>query len=154
MTETSPTPPEPSSLPSELPTGPGPVFTFAYYFSGAALIATLVVVKALGAGLGTGITGQLALAAGSIGGTLGVLFNRTKTLEISVSGRRAWKQPLEQALTARGYTLAATEGPVSVYQKSRLRRLFAGDIYVYHHDQTVVLVSRAANIRALEKHLT
>ncbi|NER81850.1 MAG: hypothetical protein F6K42_20260 [Leptolyngbya sp. SIO1D8] len=149
MTET----PETSPEMTDLPTGPGVTFTFIYYFSGAALITTLLAVKTLGVGFGAGITGQLALLVGSVAGLLGTFYNRTKILEIPVSKPKVFARQLEETLSEMGYTLTETVDTVSVYQRSRFRRLFSGDIFVQNQDKGVVLVSRAVNIRTLEKRL-
>ena len=149
MTET----PDQSSDTTDLPKGPGIAFTFVYYFSGAALVTALFTAKTLGVGFSSGITGQFALAAGSLGGLLGVFFNRTKTLEISVAKPKVFNREMEAALTEMGYVLAETVDGIAVYQQSPLRRLFSGDIYVQKQRKTVVFVSRAANIRRLAKRL-
>ena len=149
MTET----PNQSSETTDLPKGPGVVFTFVYYFSGATLVTVLFTVKTLGVGFSSGITGQFALIAGSLGGGLGVFFTRTKTLEISVSKPKVFAQKVEETLAEMGYSLTETVDDIAVYQRSQLRWLFSGDIYVQKQDKAVVFVSRAANIRRLEKRL-
>ncbi|MEM9005822.1 MAG: hypothetical protein AAGE59_20140 [Cyanobacteria bacterium P01_F01_bin.86] len=142
-----------SSETSEMPRGPGAVFTFVYYFSGAALVTVLFTAKTLGVGFGTVITGELALLVGSLSGLLGVFYNRTKTLEIAVTKPKAFTRQMEAALADMGYTLAETIDDIAVYQRSSFSRLFTGDIYVQKQEGAVVLVSRAANIRTLEKRL-
>lgn len=136
-----------------MPRGPGAVFTFVYYFSGAALVTVLFTAKTLGVGFGTVITGELALLVGSLSGLLGVFYNRTKTLEIAVTKPKAFTRQMEAALADMGYTLAETIDDIAVYQRSSFSRLFTGDIYVQKQEGAVVLVSRAANIRTLEKRL-
>lgn len=136
-----------------MPRGPGAVFTFVYYFSGAALVTVLFTAKTLGVGFGTVITGELALLVGSLSGLLGVFYNRTKTLEIAVTKPKVFTRQMEAALADMGYTLAETIDGIAVYQRSSFSRLFTGDIYVQKQEGAVVLVSRAANIRTLEKRL-
>ena len=145
--------PTPSTDAPDIPTGPGVTFTFFYYFSGAALITAVFAVKTLGVGFGSGITGQLALAVGSVGGLLGAFYNRTKTLKIPVSKPKVFARKLEETLSEMGYTLSETVEGISVYQRSRFRRLFSGDIYVQNQDKEVVLAGRAMHIRTLEKRL-
>lgn len=146
--------PNDATVPPELPRGPGAAFTFTYYFSGAALITAFLAVKTLGVGLNTGITGQLALAIGTVGGLLGTLFNRARTLEVKFSSRKKFARQLEQALLGLGYLLTDQSNGILTYQRSRLGRLFSGDIYVQLQEESAIIVSRAGNIRSLEKHLT
>ena len=149
MTETV----DKSSENSTLPSGPGVAFTFIYYFSGASLITALFAAKTLGVGFNTGLPGQLALLIGGISGLVGVFYNCTKTLEIPFSSHKALNRQLDEILADMGYTLADTVDGISVYQRSRLGRLFSGDIYLQRQEQFVVLVSRAVNIRTLQKRL-
>lgn len=142
-----------SALDAALPTGPGASFTFIYYFSTAAFITALVTAKTFGVGLTTGLPGEIALIGGAIGGTLGVLLNRSKTLEVPFTSKKKFRQQVNRALSTMRYALADTEGSIAVYQKPKASRFFAGDIYVQERDQSVVFVSRARNIRTLEKLL-
>lgn len=152
-----PPPDSPKTVPqadkNELPGGPGAAFTFVYYFSGAALITAFLAAKTLGIGMNTGLTGQLALTIGTISGLLGTFFNRTRTLELTFTNRKTFTRELKGVLAAAGYTLAETTGSLSLYQRSRLGRLFAGDVYVQLRDNSAALVSRATNIRTLKKAL-
>jgi hypothetical protein len=137
----------------ELPTGPGAAFTFIYYFSTAAFITALVTAKTLGVGVTTGIPGEVALLGGAIGGALGVAFNRSKVLEVSFTSKKKFRQQMSRALSDMRYYLASSDGTISRYQKPNASRFFAGDIYVQERDQSMVFVSRAGNIRTLEKRL-
>lgn len=136
-----------------LPQGPGALFTFVYYFSGASLITVLFTVKTLGVGFNAGITGPLALVLGALGGVAGVFFNQTKTLEMTVAKPKAFDRQLAETLTDMGYSLTETMDGVARYRRSPFSRLFSGDIYVQKQDSTVWVVSRAANIRTLSKRL-
>ncbi len=149
MTEISNQSPEPPDLPQ----GPGAVFTFIYYFSGAALITVLFTAKTLGVGFNTEIVGQSALLVGGVGGLLGTFYNRTKTLEIAVTQSKAFTRKLAEVLTEMGYTLKQSSDGISIYQRSGLGRFFAGEIYVQQQERAVVFVSRAATIRTLAKRL-
>lgn len=153
MAKPSSASPPPTEDTPDLPGGPGAAFTFTYYFSGAALITALVAVKTLGVGFSAGITGQLALTVGSLGGLLGVFYNRTKTLEIPFSSRKSFIQTLNAALQEMGYLRSEMADSLWIYQRTRLGRLFSGDIYVQLQDKSAVVVSRAGNIRALQKQL-
>lgn len=139
------------TLDDELPTGPGAAFTFMYYFSTAAFITALVTAKTLGVGLATGLPGEVAILGGAIGGSLGVLFNRSRTLEIPFTSKKKFRQEMARVLSSMGYSLDHSEGPIAHYQKPNASRFFAGDIYVQERPKSMVFVSRARNIRTLEK---
>lgn len=147
---------------SPLPQGPGPAFTFLYYFAGTAAVTTFLALKILGLPLETGIPNQFGLLFGAIGGTLGTIFNRTTTLELPYPSRRQFQSTLEDALTTMGYT--ATDLPpllaeredcdrLAVYRRSALRQLFSGRIYVYFGAKAATVSSRAVHIRRLNRQL-
>ena len=150
MTKTSNQSPETPDLPQ----GPGAAFTFIYYFSGAALIAVLFTSKTLGVGFNTGIVGQSALLVGGVSGLLGMFYNRTKTLKITVTQSKAFTRKLSETLTDMGYTLTETVDSIAMYQRSGLGKFLTGNIYVQKQDGAVVFASRAANIRTLAKRLS
>jgi len=141
------------TIEEELPTGPGAAFTFIYYFSTAAFITALVTAKTLGVGLTTGIPGEVALMGGAIGGSLGVAFNRSKVLEVSFTSKKKFRQQMSRALSDMRYYLASSDGTIARYQRPNASRFFAGDIYVQEREKSMVFVSRARNIRTLEKRL-
>lgn len=136
-----------------LPTGPGFAITSLYYFSGSILVATLLATKTVGIGV-TGVSGELALAVGSIGGLLGGFYNHTKTLELPYTSRKTFVRSLEETLEDLGYSLALESDGVRVYQRDTIRQLFSGKIYLQCQDGVATLASRAIHIRTLEKRLT
>ncbi|MGF1458033.1 MAG: hypothetical protein ACFBSG_03305 [Leptolyngbyaceae cyanobacterium] len=142
-----------ADLDAALPEGPGASFTFLYYFLTAGTITGLFAARLFGVGLATPLPTEVAIAGGLTGGLLGVWFNRSQTLTIPFTHQKRFRQRLETTLQTMGYALDATEGTLSRYQKPNASRLFAGDIYVQWRSQSVVLVSRASNIRALAKRL-
>jgi len=139
-----------------LPEGPGFGLTFLYYFSGIALVTTLLAVKTLGVGLETGIPNQFGLVFGAIGGVLGATFNRSKNLNVPFKSKKVFDRKLDAALTAMGYAEdpnADLEG-IQVYRRSAIRQLFSGKIYVVVDDQQARISSRASHIRGLRRKLT
>jgi len=147
---------------SPLPQGPGPAFTFLYYFAGTAAVTTFLALKILGLPLDTGIPNQFGLLFGAIGGTLGTVFNRTTTLKLPYRSRRQFQPTLEDALAVMGY--AATDLPpllaeredceaIAVYRRSALRQLFSGRIYVYFGAKAATISSRAIHVRRLNRQL-
>jgi hypothetical protein len=154
MAKSSQSPPVDTTTEKLVPVAPGAAFTFGYYFAGAGLITTLLAAQSLGLGLSTGLPGQLGLIGGAIGGSLGWYFNRTQTLILSGQASQRLRQELEVALSEMGYSLQETDGTVSLYQRSPLRRALAGNILVQQSNDTYwLIVSRAANIRRLAKRL-
>lgn len=142
------------TLDDELPTGPGAAFTFVYYFSTAAFITALVTAKTFGVSVTTPLPGEFALIGGVIGGTLGALFNRSKTLEVPISSKKKFLHQVNTALSQMGYVLKETQGSVMQYQRPNASRFFTGDIYLQQRDRTAIFVSRASNIRTLAKRLS
>jgi hypothetical protein len=135
------------------PEGPGIGLTFLYYFAGSAAIGTLLASQILHIGLGTGIPNQLGVLVGLLGGGVGTYFNRTLSLEVPMRGRKALLNRLNPILADMGYILAEDSEDGLTYQRSQLRGLFSGKIYVYWQERTATLISRAVHIRALKKRL-
>jgi hypothetical protein len=138
-----------------LPEGPGFGLTFLYYFSGIALVTTLLAVKTLGLSLDTGIPNQFGLVFGAIGGVLGATFNRSTVLDIPFSGKKNFKQQLEAVLDDMGYTQDANANldGILVYRRSAIRQIFSGKIYVLLEDKQAHISSRASHIRTIRRKL-
>ncbi|NEQ46533.1 MAG: hypothetical protein F6K00_24525 [Leptolyngbya sp. SIOISBB] len=139
------------SLDEELPIGPGTSFTFLYYFVTAGIITWLFAARLFGIGLTTPLPAELGLLGGGIAGLLGILFNRSQTLEVPFTSKKQFRQQLNDVLTGMGYALDTTEGSVDRYQKPNASRFFAGDIFVQQRGQSAIFVSRASNIRTLKR---
>lgn len=136
-----------------LPSGPGAAFTFLYYFSTVSFITALFTARTLGVGMVTDIPLQLALVGGTVAGTAGMFLNRTKTVELPFDDKTAFLKQLERALSEMGYSLDEKEETVSRYQRSNLSRLFSGDIYIQQRNTSIAVMSRAANVKRLQKRL-
>jgi hypothetical protein len=138
-----------------LPEGPGFGLTFLYYFSGAALVTTLLAIKTLSVGLETGIPNQFGLVVGAVGGLLGASFNRSMTVDIPFTSKKVFTQKLETCLNAIGYTedKAASGKGILVYQRPLLSQLFSGRVYVLLEDKQAHIRSRAMHVRAIRRKL-
>ena len=140
---------------SVLPEGPGFGLTFLYYSSGIALVTTFLAVKTLGVSLDTGIPNQFGLIFGAFGGLIGATFNRSTVLDIPFTSRKAFKRKLDEALQDMGYS-EVPETPLEdilVYQRSFLRQLFSGKVYVLLEDKQAHISSRASHVRGLKRKL-
>lgn len=138
-----------------LPQGPGTTLTFLYYFSGTALVTTLLAVKVLGVGLDTGIPNQFGVLLGAVGGSLGTYFYRSKIMNIPVAQPKAFWRQVNEVLAEMGYTEdpeAAWEG-IRVYRRSPLRQAFSGKIYVQVVGKQAYISSRAMYLRKLKRKL-
>ncbi|MEB3355872.1 MAG: hypothetical protein VKK04_04045 [Synechococcales bacterium] len=146
-----------SSEPADAsPFGPGFWATFLYYFTSMALLSTLLAAKGLGLGVSTGIPQQLGLVAGLMAGGLGGYFNRTTAIALPISNQKTFLKTLNEALEAMGYypnpELDWEEG-VRVYERSPLRKVFSGRVYVQLEAQRAIVASRAMHIRSLKRRL-
>ncbi|MDA0864878.1 MAG: hypothetical protein O2890_00320 [Cyanobacteria bacterium] len=151
MSESPETPRDRPSL--ILPTGPGFALTGLYYFSGSALVSMLLAAKTFGIGM-SGVSGELALAVGAVGGLLGGFYNHTMTMEVPFTNRKTFLRSLEPTLGEMGYALATESDGVRVYQRDTIRQLFSGKIYLQCQDGVATLASRAIHIRTLQKRLS
>lgn len=142
-----------------IPKGPGFLPTFLYYSSGTALVVAFLASKSLGLGLETGLPSLYGLVFGVFGGLVGSYFNRSQVLEVPFSNRKTFTAQLEAALGEMGYVpvpaadLGADWPGVAVYQRSALRRMFSGRVYVQMGDRQAILSSRAIHLRGLKKRL-
>lgn len=103
--------------------------------------------------MNTGLPQQLGLVSGLIAGLLGAYVNHTTTLSIQFRSRKTFSSELNAALQTMGYQQTAEENGIQVYERSSLRRLLAGKLYVQWDDHEATIASRAANIRRLQKGL-
>lgn len=136
-----------------MPKGPGFLPTFLYYFSGTALVTTLLAVKALDVGLNTGIPNQLGLVVGLLGGMVGAYFNRSVTLEVPFKGKKTFLKTLNSALAEMGYEPTSETNEIAIYQRSRLRQLLSGRVFVQIAGNTATISSRSIHIKGLKKRL-
>ncbi|MEM8544491.1 MAG: hypothetical protein AAGF66_10960 [Cyanobacteria bacterium P01_H01_bin.119] len=138
--------------------GPGFFLTFLYYFSGSTLLASLMAAQSLQIPYGTGIPMQMGAAIGLFGGTIGGYFNRSATLEVPFNGKRkTFLERLNPILDEMGYRRADTvedeTGEIWVYQRSLLRQMFSGKIYVQLQANAATITSRAVHLRGLRRQL-
>lgn len=146
--------PSPDETPT-LPQGPGFGFTFLYYFVGTALITTLMATQTLGLGMETGVPNRFGLLFGVIGGLLGASFNRSSTLTLTCPNQKTFKQQLTNILAEMGYSEvpdARTDG-ILVFQRSALRQIFSGRVYVLIDGKQAHLSSRTSHLRRLRQQL-
>jgi hypothetical protein len=139
------------SLEDELPVGPGTSFTFLYYFATAGVITCLFTARLFGVGLMTTLPEEVGLMGGVIFGLVGILFNRSATLEIPFTSKKQFRQQLSDVMAGMGYVLDTTDGSVDRYQKPKASRFFAGDIFVQQRSKSAIFVSRVSNIRQLKR---
>ncbi|MGF1499909.1 MAG: hypothetical protein ACFB8W_24235 [Elainellaceae cyanobacterium] len=138
------------------PFGPGFFATFLYYFASMALLSTFVAIKGLGLGISTGIPQQLGLVAGVVAGVLGGYFNRTMAIALPIQNQTKFLNTLNQTLEAMDYHPNPEldwEDGVRVYERSPLRKLFSGRVYVQIEAQQAIIASRAVHVRNLRRRL-
>jgi hypothetical protein len=133
--------------------GPGVAATFLYYFSGTAVVLALVVSRALGLGVDTGLPQQFGAIGGLIAGIVGTYFNRTITFTLPIQSEKQFLNFLESVLTERGYALVEEVEGVRVYQRSSFSQWFSGRVFVQIEGAQATLASRAVTIRSLKQVL-
>ncbi|GAB4383969.1 MAG: hypothetical protein Kow00121_46810 [Elainellaceae cyanobacterium] len=142
-----------SYLASMMQFGPGYFPTFLYYFTTTAVIFTLMASRGMGISMNSGLPQQLGLAVGVIAGLLGAYVNYTTMMSVQFQNRKKFLAELETALTEMGYQQTSEEEGVQVYERSAIRRLLSGKLYVQLENNTATIASRAANIRRLQKEI-
>ncbi len=153
-TPTSPAAPTANATPA-LPPGPGFGAAFLYYFLGTASITTLLATQTLGLGLETGIPTQFGLLVGGVGGFLGALANRSRTLVVPCPSPKKIKLQLDALLSDMGYREdqdAGFEG-IGVYRRSSLRQVLSGNVYVRIDHNQVQIRSRVVHVNAIKRQL-
>ena len=142
------------ALDEELPVGPGASFTFLYYFITAGVVAWLFAARLFGVSLITPLSSEVGLLAGAIGGLLGVTFNRSQTLEVTFDSKKEISPTAQRGPDWHGVRPGRKkQAPYRGIKSPTLAAFFAGDIFVQQRETSVVLVSRASNIRVLAKRL-
>lgn len=132
-----------------MPKGPGLLLTFAYYFSTATLLADLVLAQQLHLSINSPFTLQLSLIVGMATGLIGLYMNRSQTLQFTIRNQKRFKNQFESTLEQLGFDTKTDEEDYTIYTNSGWQRWFAGKILVKIERQSVVIVSRASNIRQL-----
>ncbi|MEO0409024.1 MAG: hypothetical protein AAF289_16900 [Cyanobacteria bacterium P01_A01_bin.135] len=137
--------------------GPGAIATFLYYFTSTTLLASFVAFKGLNLSFATGQPQVLGLLAGLLAGGLGAYFNRTVATAIATPNSDRTLVEVEAVLEDLGYSLGETVTDeamvVRIYQRSPLRQLLSGQIYLQQQSQQLIIASRAGQVRQLQRRL-
>jgi hypothetical protein len=133
--------------------GPGFLPTFLYYFTGATIIFTLLAVKGLGLSLETGIPAQLGVVSGLIVGGVGTYLNQTTTFSIQFRDRKKFLKELKTSLNELGYEPTSEVDGIQIYERSSVRKLLSGRIYIQLEGNQATIAGRAASMRRLQKAL-
>lgn len=132
--------------------GPGLLPTFLYYFTGTAVILSLVTLKALHVGLDTGIPQEIGAIGGLVAGLLGSYFNRTTSFTLPVQGKKQRNQ-LESTLSQMGYQQTGEEEGILMFERSAASGFFSGKVFVQIDKEKMTIASRANTVRQLKKVL-
>lgn len=133
--------------------GPSFLSTFIYYFSTTAIVLTIVVSRATGLQIATGIPQQIGALGGALAGLVGVYFNRSVAIVLSFSEKKKFLAELETLLTAMGYQLQAEGDEVRVYARSGISKWLSGRVFVKFEGQEATIASRAVHMRRLEPQI-
>lgn len=135
--------------------GPGFVSTFLYYFVCTAFATTFVAAKGLDVGFSTGFPQQIGLVVGLFAGGLGGYFNRTTSFSVAFSDRKSFLKSLNETLTAMGYSQSCEdEDGVLVYERSPIRKLFSGKIFVKLESGEATVASRFIHTADIRRRLS
>ena len=134
--------------------GPGFVSTFLYYFVMTALVGTFVAWKGLGLGISTGAPQQLGILVGLFAGALGGYVNRTVSFSVAFDNKDDFEKTLDEALDAMGYHhVRDNDNGVSVYERSPVRQLLSGKVFVKFENGEATIASRSIHIWGLRRRL-
>lgn len=136
-----------------MPTGPGFLPTFLYYFALTTLVMTMLSTQGVGLDSATGVPFIVNPAVGVLAGLLGAYFNRTVTLSVPFQNKKTFLRTLEASLGEMGYELAAEMEEWKVYRRSPLRQVFSGKVYVKLEPGKATISSRSVHIRQLRQRL-
>lgn len=138
--------------------GPGFTATFLYYFASTALVFTLVTALSMETAI-AGVPQQVGLMGGLVGGLVGAYFNRSMSVVLPVTSKKAFWNQLNPILSGLGYTLSpdAPEtddpGEIRVYEREGLNKALSGKIYVQLEKDSATLSGRAVQVKAIRKRL-
>ncbi|MGK7873854.1 MAG: hypothetical protein AB4426_11240 [Xenococcaceae cyanobacterium] len=134
-----------------MPQGPGFLVTFLYYFSSTTLIVMFVTSKGMGMSLETGLPYQFGILFGLVAGLLGANFNRSATISASFQNKKAFTKNLNEVLSEMGFEEKSQLEEFTVYEKSPLRTLFSGKVFVKIDQNSATIIGRSSNIKRLSQ---
>lgn len=134
--------------------GPGFVSTFLYYFVCTSFATTFVAAKGLNMGFSTGFPQQIGLILGLFAGLLGGYFNRTTSFSVAFNDRKDFLKLLENTLQDMGYSQSSEdEDGVLVYERSPVRKLFSGKMFVKLDAGEATIASRFIHTSSIRRRL-
>ncbi|MBW4515458.1 MAG: hypothetical protein KME11_09560 [Timaviella obliquedivisa GSE-PSE-MK23-08B] len=133
--------------------GPSFLSTFIYYFSTTAIVLTIVVSRATGLQIATGIPQQIGALGGALAGLVGVYFNRSVAIALPFAEKKKFLVELETLLTAMGYQLQEEGDEVRVYARSGINKWLSGRVFVKFEGQEATIASRAVHMRQIEPQI-
>ncbi|MGB3496015.1 MAG: hypothetical protein WBA57_25020 [Elainellaceae cyanobacterium] len=134
--------------------GPGFVSTFLYYFVCTSFATSFVAAKVLNLGFSTGFPQQIGLLLGLFAGLMGGYFNRTTSFSIAFSERQKFLDLLEETLQDMGYSQSREDDDgVLVYERSPIRKLFSGKMFVKLESGEATIASRFIHTSSIRRRL-
>jgi len=133
--------------------GPGFWATFYYYFTGMTLVVAVLASQVLGLSLTQPLPYRYGITLGLVAGLVGAYFNRSVTLSLEVKQKKVFTKTLNNTLSDMGFEPKSELDDFVVYQRSALRNLFSGKVFVQIDNGMAVIISRASIIRRLRQKL-
>lgn len=137
--------------------GPGFGSTFLYYFVTTTIIMTAVALRATPLSLESGMPQACGAIMGLLGGLLGGYLNRTTTFTVASTKPAKTVATLKAILADMGYELSEEsdqlEGDILLYQRSGLRALLSGNVFLDLEKRQVTVAARASSLKSIQLKL-
>jgi hypothetical protein len=130
---------------------PGFWLTFLYYFSVTNLIVILVISQGMRISFYDQSLYQLSVLIGLIAGLLGANFNRSVTISASFKNQKIFLKTLNETLAEIGFTPKSQVEDFTVYEKSAIKTLFSGKIFVHIEKNSATIIGRSHIIKKISK---
>ncbi|NES87310.1 MAG: hypothetical protein F6K10_41675 [Moorea sp. SIO2B7] len=133
--------------------GPRFLVTFLYYFSCTTVIVVVIASQIMGLSLEAKLPYQFGILFGLVAGLLGANFNRSVTISTSFRNKKVFTKTLNEALYEMGFEESTQVDEFTVYQKSALRTLFSGKVFVQIDNNSATIISRSSIIKRLSQKI-
>lgn len=117
------------------------------------LVVAVLASQVLGLSLTQPLPYRYGITLGLVAGLVGAYFNRSVTFSLEFKNKKAFAKTLNKTLSDMGFEPKSEIDNFVVYQRSALRNIFSGKVFVQIDNGIATIISRASIIRRLRQKI-